>query len=72
MKPVLAALAVLLVLALLGWYTLFAEDDRAGIDVNPDVVAEDLEAADDALESGAEKVKEEVGRVDIDVDVSRD
>ncbi len=72
MKALAAAFVVLLVLALLGWYTLFRDGDEFGVDVNPDVVKEDVSDAAGALKKGAEKVEEEAEKVSIDVKVDRD
>ena len=72
MKAFAAAVVVLLILALLGWYTLFADGDRAGVDVNPDVAAEDIGGAAEAIGEGAEAVKETAEKVEVDVDVSTD
>ena len=79
MKAILAALVVAVLLGLLGWFTLYKDGDRAGVDANPDVVASDLEAVGEAgakaagaIGEGAKKVAEEADKVDIDVSVDRD
>lgn len=72
MRALAAAVVVLLILALLGWFTLYRDGDRAGVDVNPDVVQEDVGDVADAVGEGAERVKEEAERVEVDVDVDRD
>lgn len=71
MKAVAAAVIVLLVLALLGWFTIFSGDDRIGVETNPEVVKEDVSNAADAVGDGAERLKDEAERIDVDVDVDR-
>ena len=86
MRALAAAVIVLLILALLGWFTLFADDDEVGAAVNTDVVKEDVETTAEAakvsgaqlndgvekLGDGVEKVGEEIEKTDVDIDVSRD
>ena len=79
MKALAAAVIVLLILGLLGWFTLFADDDEVGAAVNTDVVAEDVETAGDvAAEAGAVvgegvgKAAEEIEKTDVDIDIDRD
>ncbi|NNJ24583.1 hypothetical protein [Alienimonas chondri] len=72
MKAFAVAVVVLLVLALLGWFTLSADNDQAGININRDVISEDVGNAAGAVKDGAEKVKSEAERVDVDVDVDRE
>ena len=79
MKALAAAVIVLLILGLLGWFTIFAGDDEAGVAVNTDVVKEDVVKAGEvageagaALGEGAKKAAEEIEKTDVDVDISRD
>lgn len=72
MRALAAAVLVLLVLGLLGWFTLFAGDDEVGAQINTDTVAEDVGTAAEAVSDGAKKVKEEVEKTDVDVDIERD
>lgn len=72
MKALLAAAVVLLILGLLGWFTLYSEGDRVGVDVNRGTISEDVGDAAEAVGSGAEKLKEEADKVSVDVDVDRD
>ena len=77
---VFTGLAVaLLVALLLGWYTFFVDGDRAGVDVNPDEIGEDLEKAGDVAGEVGEKVGEGVKKaaekakdVEVDVEVETD
>ncbi len=79
MKALAAALIVLLILGLLGWFTLSAGDDEVGAAVNTDVVKEDVVKAGEvagkageALGEGAKAAAEEIENTDVDVDVSHD
>ena len=53
-KAILAAAVVLIILAVLGWYTIFAEGDRAGVDVNPDTIGADVETVGEAAGEAGE------------------
>ncbi|MFH5806554.1 hypothetical protein [Alienimonas sp. DA493] len=72
MKALLAAAVVLLILGLLGWFTLYSNGSGVGVNMNEETIAEDVDQAADAVGSGVDKVKEEADKVSVDVDVDRE